>query len=95
MSEFCHYCSSGGYRNISNEYSITTRIDKEHQGLREYALTKGWWDGKTRFNFAAVFSYMTPGRIEASGSRYCEGKKLLEKSNGSFSFKFKFRLRSC
>ncbi|XP_061547158.1 secernin-3 isoform X2 [Phycodurus eques] len=72
----------GGYRNISNEYNITTKIDREHLDLRKYAQRKGWWDGKAQFNFAAVYSYMNTGRIEASGSRYCEGKKLLQKSNG-------------
>ncbi|XP_061647924.1 secernin-3 isoform X1 [Phyllopteryx taeniolatus] len=72
----------GGYRNISNEYNITTKIDREHPDLRKYAQRKGWWDGKVQFNFAAVYSYMNTGRIEASGSRYCEGKKLLQKSNG-------------
>ncbi|XP_022054584.1 secernin-3 [Acanthochromis polyacanthus] len=72
----------GGYRNISNQYGITTKIDKEHPKMREYAQSKGWWDGKTEFNFATVYSFMTTARIEASGSRYCEGKQLLEKSNG-------------
>ncbi|XP_047458010.1 secernin-3 [Mugil cephalus] len=72
----------GGYRNISNQYGITTKIDKEHPEMREYARSKGWWDGKTEFNFATVYSFTTTARIEASGSRYCEGKKLLEKSNG-------------
>ncbi|KAI3355801.1 hypothetical protein L3Q82_004367 [Scortum barcoo] len=71
-----------GYRNISNQYSITTKIDKAHPEMKEYARDKGWWDGQTPFNFATVFSFMTTARIEASGSRYCEGKKLLEKSNG-------------
>ncbi|XP_056145917.1 secernin-3 [Lampris incognitus] len=71
-----------GYRNISNQYGITTKIDKEHPGMRGYAQSKGWWDGKTQFNFAEVYSLLTTARIEASGSRYCEGKKLLEKSTG-------------
>ncbi|XP_071330974.1 secernin-3 [Trachinotus anak] len=71
-----------GYRNISNQYGITTKIDKEHPEMREYARSKGWWDGKSEFNFATVYSFMTTARIEASGSRYCEGKALLEKSNG-------------
>lgn len=74
-----------GYRNISNQYGISTKIDKEHPEMREYARSKGWWDGKTVFNFGTVYSYMTTGRIEASGSRYCEGKKLLGKSNGSIT----------
>ncbi|TNN54151.1 Secernin-3 [Liparis tanakae] len=76
----------GGYRNISNQYSITTKIDKEHPALREYAQSQGWWDGETRFNFSTVYSFMTTARIEASGSRYCEGKKLLKKSNGVHYF---------
>lgn len=71
-----------GYRNISNQYGITTKIDKEHPKMREYAQSKGWWDGQTEFNFATVYSFMTTARIEASGSRYCEGKQLLEKSDG-------------
>lgn len=74
-----------GYRNISNQYGITTKIDKEHPEMREYARTKGWWDGKCQFNFATVYSYLTTARIEAAGNRYCEGKTLLEKSNGSIT----------
>ncbi|KAM8856068.1 secernin-3 isoform 1-T2 [Spinachia spinachia] len=72
----------GGSRNISNQYSITTKIDKEHPETREYARGQGWWDGATPFNFSTVYSFTTTARIEASGSRYCEGKKLLEKNNG-------------
>lgn len=72
----------GGYRNISNQYSITTKIDKEHPEMREYAHSKGWWDRNTEFNFATVYSFLTTARIDAAGSRYCEGKKLLEKSDG-------------
>ncbi|XP_005799411.1 secernin-3 [Xiphophorus maculatus] len=71
-----------GYRNISNQYGITTKIDKEHPGMREYALSKGWWDGKSEFNFATVYSFLTTARIESAGTRYCEGKSLLEKRNG-------------
>lgn len=71
-----------GYRNISNQYSITTKIDKEHPGMREYARSQGWWDGKAQFSFAEVYSFMTTARIEASGSRFCEGRNLLEKSKG-------------
>lgn len=50
--------------------------------MREYARSKGWWDGKSQFNFAAVYSYMTPAKIEEAGSRYHEGKTLLDRSNG-------------
>ncbi|KAM9851116.1 secernin-3 isoform 2-T2 [Aulostomus maculatus] len=75
----------GGHRNISNEYSIRTKIDKEHPGLREYAQMKGWWDGKSQFNFAATYSFMNTARIEDSRSRCCEGRKLLDKSSGHIS----------
>ncbi|KAM6955611.1 secernin-3 [Lycodopsis pacificus] len=71
-----------GHRNISNQYGITTKIDKEHPEMREYARSQGWWDGETPFNFSTVYSFTTTARMEASGSRYCEGKKLLEKSKG-------------
>ncbi|XP_076603011.1 secernin-3 [Chaetodon auriga] len=74
-----------GHRNISNQYGITTKIDKEHPEMREYARSKGWWDGKSQFNFATVYSFITTARIEAAGSRYCEGKKLMEKSNGQIT----------
>ncbi|KAG7464025.1 hypothetical protein MATL_G00182960 [Megalops atlanticus] len=71
-----------GYRNISNQYSITTKIDREHPEMREYARSQGWWDGKAEFNFTGVYSYMNTARIDASSSRYCEGRKLLKKSEG-------------
>lgn len=76
------HISLGGYRNISNQYAITTKIDKEHPEMRKYAQSKGWWDGKTQFNFATVYSFLTTARIEEAGNRYCEGKKLLEKNSG-------------
>ncbi|XP_046902227.1 secernin-3 [Hypomesus transpacificus] len=76
-----------GYRNISNQYSITTKMDKEHPEMREYARGRGWWDGEAQFSFAEVYSFMTTARIEASGSRFCEGRNLLEKSNGQITAK--------
>lgn len=50
--------------------------------MREHAKSEGWWDGETEFNFTVVYSFMNTARLEAAGGRYCEGKKLLEKSNG-------------
>ena len=50
--------------------------------MREYARSRGWWDENAQFNFAEVYSHMNTARIEAAGSRYCEGRKLLEKSKG-------------
>ncbi|XP_016411548.1 secernin-3-like [Sinocyclocheilus rhinocerous] len=71
-----------GYRNISNEYSITTKIDREHPELRTNAEKQRWWNGKAEFNFAKVYSYSSTARIQAAGRRYCEGRKLLQKSEG-------------
>ncbi|KAM7335302.1 hypothetical protein ACRRTK_005779 [Alexandromys fortis] len=47
-----------GVRNISNQLSITTRIDREHPDMRNYAKQKGWWDGREDFDFAAAYSYI-------------------------------------
>lgn len=75
-----------GYRNISNEYSIETKIDREHPELRTYAEKQRWWNGKTEFNFATVYSYSNTARIEAANGRRCEGRKLLQKSQGVWQF---------
>lgn len=36
----------GGFRNISNGYTITTKIDRKSDGLEEYAKSKGLWSGE-------------------------------------------------
>lgn len=74
-----------GIKNISNNLSITTKIDREHPRMKEYAKTKGWWDGKKEFNFAAVYSYFNPSRSSSSGDRFCEGYKLLRKHKGNIT----------
>ncbi|XP_051998307.1 secernin-3 isoform X1 [Xyrauchen texanus] len=71
-----------GCRNISNQYSITTKMDNEHPRLRNYAQERGWWDGQTEFSFADVYSFKSTARMEAAGDRYCEGRRLLKKSEG-------------
>ncbi|XP_023786732.1 secernin-3 [Cyanistes caeruleus] len=75
----------GGVRNISNQLSITTKIDREHPELKEYAKSNGWWDGEKEFDFAAVYSYVNTARMTTSGGRYCEGYKLLNKHKGSIT----------
>ncbi|XP_065607066.1 secernin-3 [Cyrtonyx montezumae] len=75
----------GGVRNISNQLSITTKIDREHPEMKEYAKSKGWWDGEKEFDFAATYSYVNTARMTTSRSRYCEGYKLLNKHKGSLS----------
>ncbi|XP_068924533.1 secernin-3 [Petaurus breviceps papuanus] len=74
-----------GVRNISNQFSITTKIDREHPKLREHARDKRWWDGEKEFNFAAVYGNLDPSMITASSSRYCEGYKLLNKYKGNMT----------
>lgn len=75
----------GGVRNISNQLSITTKIDREHPEMREYAKSKGWWDGEKEFDFAATYSYVNTARMTTSRSRYCEGYKLLNKHKGAIT----------
>ncbi|KAM4859160.1 secernin-3 isoform 2-T2 [Thomomys bottae] len=75
-----------GIRNISNQLSITTKIDREHPDLRKYAKQKGWWDGKKEFDFAATYSYLDTARMMTSPGRYCEGYKLLNKHKGNITF---------
>lgn len=61
------------FRNISNCLTITTKIDKESEGLRKLALDKNRWDGKEEFNFTKVFQSKGDDR-----SRFEFGKKYLE-----------------
>ncbi|NXM24261.1 SCRN3 protein, partial [Oxyruncus cristatus] len=75
----------GGVRNISNQLSITTKIDREHPKLKEYAKSNGWWDGKKEFDFAATYSYVNTARMTTTRGRYCEGYKLLNKHKGSIT----------
>lgn len=85
---------TGGVRNISNQLSITTKIDREHPEMREYAKSKGWWDGEKEFDFAATYSYVNTARMTTSRSRYCEGYKLLNKHKGIFFGLFKIVRRA-
>ncbi|XP_074926210.1 secernin-3 isoform X1 [Chelonoidis abingdonii] len=74
-----------GVRNISNQLSVTTKIDREHPKMRDYAKSKGWWDGEKEFDFAAVYSYVNTARMTTSRGRYCEGYKLLNKHKGNIT----------
>ncbi|KAG8432463.1 hypothetical protein GDO86_016924 [Hymenochirus boettgeri] len=68
-----------GIKNISNSLSITTKIDREHPQMREYASDKGWWDGVQEFTFAGAYSWHYPSKSSSHGDRFCEGYKLLQK----------------
>ena len=47
---------AGGVRNISNQLSIGTKIDKMSEGLQDHAKSKGFWDGNGDFHFANIFT---------------------------------------
>ncbi|XP_007537589.2 secernin-3 [Erinaceus europaeus] len=74
-----------GVRNISNQLSITTKIDREHPDMRNHAKQKGWWDGQKEFDFAATYSYLDTAKMTTSPGRFCEGYKLLNKYKGNIT----------
>lgn len=37
---------TSGFKNISNELTITTKFDRKSDGLLEYTKEKGLWDGE-------------------------------------------------
>nr|CAD7201233.1 unnamed protein product [Timema douglasi] len=47
---------SDGYRNISNNLTIGTKIDKCSRNLQETAKKNGFWDGQGDFHFTRVYS---------------------------------------
>ena len=70
-----------GYRNISNDMSITTTIDRCSVSLKETALSKGWWDGSSVFNWSSIIQGGAGN--DDPRSRYACGRRLLaEKSRG-------------
>ncbi|NWX23262.1 SCRN2 protein, partial [Aegotheles bennettii] len=72
-----------GSHNISNQLSIGEDITAEHAGLRQRALTQGWWSGHGHFSFAEVFSLsQQPPRMEAAKARYRAGRELLRQHFG-------------
>ncbi|KAL3831582.1 hypothetical protein ACJMK2_023320 [Sinanodonta woodiana] len=72
---------TAGVRNISNELSITEKIDLMSPNLMEKAKELGLYkESDGPFNFAKVFSehYVDPKLSESSGSRYGRGRKMLK-----------------
>ncbi|XP_039280946.1 secernin-1 [Nilaparvata lugens] len=49
-------CVTGGTRHISNRLSITTKIDRMSENLKQYAKDKLQWDEGTELNFSKLFS---------------------------------------
>jgi len=72
-------------RNISNSYSIRTKYDLTAEGLLDYALEHGYWDGSQRFDFASAFSRDPVPDRPSSSSREGRGHFLLEISKGTIT----------
>lgn len=66
------------YRNISNVYSIQTKIDFHSKNLFEAAKATGKWNGSTDLNFAAVFGSSNDGTVSKGDGRYAAGRALLQ-----------------
>lgn len=50
-------------------YSVTTQIDLSSEGLLDTALTRGWWDGATAFNWSKVMGGGTQGSLTSPHTR--------------------------
>ncbi|CAG0918817.1 unnamed protein product [Notodromas monacha] len=74
-----------GYRNISNDLTITTKIDASSPELEKQAREEGLWSSDEPFNFRKAFASGS-GDIECGDSRYVAGKTLLKEltSTGGF-----------
>ena len=52
----------GGVRNMSNFVTVGTNISDCSPNLKEYAQSKGYWDGSGDFDFAKAFT-APPGQL--------------------------------
>ncbi|XP_040820785.1 secernin-1 [Ochotona curzoniae] len=68
-----------GVKCISNQLSLTTKVDEEHPELRSYAQSQGWWTGEDEFNFSQVFS-PADDHLDC-----CAGRDSLEKQEESIT----------
>ncbi|XP_069505022.1 secernin-1 isoform X3 [Ambystoma mexicanum] len=66
-----------GSRCVCSRLQLTTKLDAEHPELRDHAVSEGWWDGQTEFNFAEVFS-----TCEEQQTASCTVLERLEKAAG-------------
>ena len=72
---------SEGVRNISNQLSITTKMDLTSSNLIAEATSLGLYKAdEGDFNFAKVFGkpYSDPSRVVSARSRFACGEKLLK-----------------
>lgn len=77
---------TSGYRNISNVYSIQTKIDFHSENLFDEAKLTGKWDGSTELNFAAVFGSSSDGTVSKGDGRFAAGKSLLQNYTSDRTF---------
>ena len=57
--------------------SVTTQIDLCSEGLQETARVRGWWDGKTDFNWSQVLGGGARGSLTSPDTRWSCGAELL------------------
>lgn len=77
---------TSGYRNISNVYSIQTKIDFHSKNLFDEAKTTGKWNGSTGFNFASVFGSSSDGTVSNGDGRFDAGMGLLQSNSSDKNF---------
>lgn len=77
---------TSGFRNISNTYTIQTKIDFHSNNLFDAAKSTGKWDGSSELNFAAVFGSSSDGTVSKGDGRFAAGKSLLKKYSQGNSF---------
>lgn len=84
---------TSGYRNISNVYSIQTKIDFHSKNLFDEAKSTGKWDGSTELNFAAVFGSSNDGTVSKGDGRYAAGRALLQNYTSDKCFDVKSMIK--
>lgn len=77
---------TSGYRNISNVYSIQTKIDFHSKNLFDEAKSTGKWDGSSELNFAAVFGSSSDGTVSKGDGRFAAGRSLLQNYTSDKNF---------
>lgn len=84
---------TSGYRNISNVYSIQSKIDFHSENLFEAAKATGKWDGSSELNFAAVFGSSNDGTVSKGDGRFAAGKALLQNYTSDKQFDVKSMMK--
>ena len=91
------YIFSEGVRNISNQLSITTKMDLNSPNLIEEAKLIGLYKAEDgEFNFAKVFGkdFEVPTWPESTRTRFACGKKLLKDYSEGGMYRIRSRANS-